>query len=575
MDDAVEVDQRAPWKSLYPAQVPPVLHPRAPSMLEAWNHTVRRLTDAPGVYYFDQAHTFGELDRSANSLAAAFQSCGLEPGERVAIYLQNDPQWLVTMLAAWKCGAIAVAVNPMLRAAELSYHLRDAEPRILVCLDGLYSDVVKGIRNDTSIKTVVTTHPSDMLGAMDVRPMVKERFGRKTLFNDTVDWVQLIRTFKDRRPVTPLTESDAIAELTYTSGTTGRAKGAMNTHRGMVHSAQVYAEWFSLDSHDVVLGIAPLFHITGTVAGLGVTILTGAPIVLLHRFDPAETLRAIEERRATFTVAASTAYVALSNAPDLSRRNVSSLTKAGCGGAAVTTALVESVRDATGWHLRGVYGLTETTSPSHICPLNTLSPVDSDSGALSVGIPVPGARVRIVDVDTGVDVAPGAPGEVVIAGPMVVPGYWHAPAESANAIRDGRLFTGDIGIMNTDGWLFVIDRKKDLINAGGYKVWPREVEEALCQHPQVKEAAVIGIPDEYRGETVKAYISLVAGADVTADYLIEFCKSRIAAYKYPRVIEIIDEIPKTASGKILRRDLRALSSATAAGIAQNQNQKSH
>lgn len=567
--------QDAPWQRLYPASITPDLEVGHRTMLEAWRHHVAASPDAPAVHYFDATLTFAEVDHAADALATGLQDRGVVAGDRVAIYLQNDPQWLVTMLAAWKCGAIAVAVNPMLRAAELSYHLRDAEPRILVCLDGLYSDVVKGIRNDTSIKTVVTTHPSDMLGAMDVRPMVKERFGRKTLFNDTVDWVQLIRTFKDRRPVTPLTESDAIAELTYTSGTTGRAKGAMNTHRGMVHSAQVYAEWFSLDSHDVVLGIAPLFHITGTVAGLGVTILTGAPIVLLHRFDPAETLRAIEERRATFTVAASTAYVALSNAPDLSRRNVSSLTKAGCGGAAVTTALVESVRDATGWHLRGVYGLTETTSPSHICPLNTLSPVDSDSGALSVGIPVPGARVRIVDVDTGVDVAPGAPGEVVIAGPMVVPGYWHAPAESANAIRDGRLFTGDIGIMNTDGWLFVIDRKKDLINAGGYKVWPREVEEALCQHPQVKEAAVIGIPDEYRGETVKAYISLVAGADVTADYLIEFCKSRIAAYKYPRVIEIIDEIPKTASGKILRRDLRALSSATAAGIAQNQNQKSH
>lgn len=200
--------------------------------------------------------------------------------------------------------------------------------------------------------------------------------------------------------------------------------------------------------------------------------------------------------------------------------------------------------------------MTETTSPSTICPPGVSAPVEPESGALSVGVPVPGAEVVIVD-DNGVPLPCGSPGEITVSGPMVVPGYWNAPEESAFAVRDGVLFTGDIGVMHEDGWLFVVDRKKDLINAGGYKIWPREVEDVLYAHPAIKEAAVIGVPDEYRGETVKAVISLRRGAHADVAEVIAFCKERMAAYKYPRIIEILDDLPKNASGKILRRELRA------------------
>ncbi len=279
--------------------------------------------------------------------------------------------------------------------------------------------------------------------------------------------------------------------------------------------------------------------------------------MLLHRFDAARTLRAIQARGATFTVAATTAFIAMLDCPEVDRIELSSLAKVGSGGAPVSPATVDRVRAVTGWEIHGVYGLTETTSPTHIAPVDHPAPVDDQTGALSVGIPVPGAKVRIVDIESGEVLPAGVEGEIVVSGPMVVPGYWAAPEESAHAIRDGWLFTGDIGVMNEQGWLFVVDRKKDLINVSGYKVWPREVEDVLYEHPGVREAAVVGVPDPYRGETVKAYVTLVADASVTPEDLVDFARARMAAYKYPRIVEILTEMPKTASGKLLRRELRS------------------
>jgi long-chain acyl-CoA synthetase len=243
------------------------------------------------------------------------------------------------------------------------------------------------------------------------------------------------------------------------------------------------------------------------------------------------------------------------------------MTKAYSGGAPVSPVIEQAWRSATGHGLHNIYGLTETTSPSHAVPLGAHAPVDTDTGALSVGLPVPGAEVRIVDPETLADVAVGQPGEVWIRGPMVADGYWNLPDASSSAFVDGYLRTGDIGKMDADGWFFIVDRLKDMINAAGYKVSPREVEDFLYQHPAVREAAVIGVPDSYRGETVMAVISLKAGYRAEPAEMIAFCKARMAAYKYPRIVEIRDELPKTASGKILRRELRA-DAATAAGHSQ-------
>jgi long-chain acyl-CoA synthetase len=286
---------------------------------------------------------------------------------------------------------------------------------------------------------------------------------------------------------------------------------------------------------------------------MGTMLLTGASLVLSYRFDAEAALELIERHGVTFTTGAITAFIAMMNAE--SERDTSTLRTIVSGGAPIPPSTVEAFEKRFGVYIHNIYGLTETTSPSHCVPIGTRAPVDPASGALSVGVPVYGTVVRVVD-EQGDELPAGEVGELVTSGPQVVPGYWGKPDESRRAIPAGRLHTGDIGFMDPDGWFYVVDRKKDQINAAGFKVWPREVEDVLYEHPAVREAAVVGVPDDYRGETVKAFVSLRPGESADADDLIGFCRERMAAYKYPRLVEFVDELPKTASGKVLRRVLR-------------------
>jgi long-chain acyl-CoA synthetase len=329
----------------------------------------------------------------------------------------------------------------------------------------------------------------------------------------------------------------------------------MNTHGNVVFNAQVYRDWIELGDDDVVLGVAPLFHITGLIGHIAVCLLVPMPLVLGYRFAPDATLDLIERHRCTFTVASITVFTALMNHDRASESDLSSLTKVYSGGAPIASAIVERFEKLSGAYIHNIYGLTETTSPSHGVPLGQRAPVDEGSGALSVGVPVFDTMVRILDED-GNELPAGEVGEIVTSGPQVVPGYWNKPEETEGAIPGGALHTGDVGFMDTQGWFYLVDRKKDQINVSGYKVWPREVEDVLAEHDAVLEAAVIGVPDEYRGETVKAFVSLRGDARAEPDDLIAFCKQRMAAYKYPRQIEIMDELPKTVTGKLLRRELR-------------------
>ncbi len=351
----------------YPPGVTPDLVGGVPTMRDAWDRHVLERPQAPAVHYFDATLTFAEVDDAAAALASALAARGVVRGDRVAVYLQNDPQWLVTMLAAWKLGAVPVAVNPMLRAKELVHHLTDSSPVALVCLDSLYAEVVREVLGQTEVRVVVTTHPLDLTPGATLPDGVAVHVPPRRTFDDALDWHELLREHAGERPATVALSSEDIGVLTYTSGTTGRSKGAMNLHGAMVHSSTMYTAWWDLQpERDVVVGLAPVFHITGIIAGLGVHVLSGAPLVLMHRFDAGQTLRAIEQHRGTFMIAASTAFIALSNHPDLERHDVSSLTKTPSGGAPVSQALVDRVRERTGWVLRGAYGMTETTSPTHL-----------------------------------------------------------------------------------------------------------------------------------------------------------------------------------------------------------------
>lgn len=556
-ESATGIRSKQTWSAYYPKQMNQDFKAHFSTLPEAWASSVASRPGAPAVHYLGSTLAFRDIDEAADALGSALKAAGLEPKDRLAIYLQNDPQWLVALLAAWRIGVVPVAVNPMLRAAELQHHLADSGARALICLDSLYVDVVAQVRDGSAVEIFVTTHPLDMTPDAVVPESIAAHVGPRQTFPDTMDWMAIMADFAGR-PLIPenVVQSD-IAVLTYTSGTTGRSKGAMNLQSAMMHSSTVFTEWWDLQpGQDVIIGLAPVFHISGLVAGFGAHIVSGAPLVLLHRFDAGETLRAIDTYRGTFMLAASTAFIALSNHPSKDSFDLTSMTKTPSGGAPVGQALVRRVQDSIGWVLHGAYGMTETTSPTHLGPPDMDPPVDSASGALSVGVPVPGADVRIVDTLDGRDLGPGEVGEIVVSGPMVVPGYWQLPDESAAAIRNGWLHTGDIGKTTKEGWLFVVDRLKDMIIAGGYKVFPRDVEEVLYEHPAVREASVIGVPDEYRGETVKAFVSLTVGAVITSAELIEFCKSRMAAYKYPRQVVILDELPKNSSGKLLRRELR-------------------
>ncbi len=544
-------DQR-PWLARYAQGQPTELEPSFTDALQMFRATVERAPDSPLVRYFDATLTAADVDRASDALACGLLDAGVRSGDRVALYLQNVPQFVIGLLAAWKAGAIAVSANPMLKQRELTTLLADSGATALICLEQLYVEVARDVVAETDVHTVITTSPLEYQTTNDPRA-----FGgvERVVCEGASDLAGLLERFDGQQPPSVELTADDVAFLTYTSGTTGPPKGARNTHGNVVFNSEAYRAWCGLDERTVVLGVAPLFHITGLIAHITVSLLLGAPLVLFHRFEPSLAVEVIREQRPTFTVGSITVFIALMNAPGVQREDLASLSRIWSGGAPIPPSTVKAFEAQFGHYIHNIYGLTETTSPSHGVPHGAVAPVDPTSGALSVGVPIQNTMVRVVG-DDGVDLPAGEVGEFVTSGPQVVDGYWNKPEETAHAIPDGNLHTGDVGYMDADGWFYVVDRKKDQINAGGYKVWPREVEDILYEHEAVREAAVVGVPDEYRGESVKAFVSLKADRDVSPDELIAFTKERLAAYKYPRAIEILEELPKTATGKLLRRELR-------------------
>ena len=543
-------DER-PWLARYGDQ-PADYEIEFDDALDMFRAGVERDPDGVALRYFDGVVSRRELDELSDALAVGLLESGFSPGDRLAVYLQNVPQFVVAMVATWKAGGVMVSINPMSRTRELSYLLKDSGATVLLSLESLYGQVAREVVPDTDVRLVLTTSELDLQTRDDERLFAGTRRERH---EGTEDLLEFAGRYRGQTPPPVDLGADDVAFLTYTSGTTGVPKGAMNTHRNVVFTAQVYRDWVHAGRDGAIFGVAPLFHITGLIGHVAVSMLVPAPLVLAYRFEPQVVLDAFVEHRPTFTIGAITALNALLNAPGFSRDHFSSFTSVYSGGAAISPTAERAFREATGIQVHNAYGLTETTSPMTVTPFGSPSPVDPTSGALSVGVPAPNTIVRIQD-DDGRDLPLGEVGEIVAEGPQVVAGYWGKPEETAAGLPGGALHSGDVGFMDAEGWVFIVDRKKDMINASGYKVWPREVEDVLAEHPAVRESAVVGVPDEKRGETVKAYVSLKAGAQATPDELIAHCKERMAAYKYPRQVEVIDELPKTVTGKILRRELR-------------------
>ncbi|MET4047020.1 MULTISPECIES: AMP-binding protein [unclassified Rhodococcus (in: high G+C Gram-positive bacteria)] len=542
------------WLSRYGPGQPAQIEVEFDNALDMFKAAVERNPDGDIIRYFDGRVTLRELDELSDAFALGIAEAGFVPGERLAIYAQNIPQFVIAQIGTWKAGGIAVSINPMNRQRELKQLLIDCGATVLVALETLYRDIAAEVLPETQVRTVITTSELEYQSGGHPGFLAEvERIESP----DTVDMTELIQRFHGKVCPTVVLAPGDVAFLTYTSGTTGPPKGAMTTHRNVVFNAQTYRDWIGIGSDDVILGIAPLFHVTGLIGHIAISLLVGAPLVLMYRLDPVETIKTIEAEKPTFTVGSITVFIALMNAPNAEKDALASLTKIYSGGAPIPPSTIAAFQKSFGHYIHNIYGLTETTSPSHAVPLGAVAPADPATGATSIGVPVYNTVVRIVD-DQGKDLAPGEIGELVIAGPQVVAGYWNKPEATEEALPGGALHTGDVGYMDEQGWFYIVDRKKDQINAGGYKVWPREVEDVLYEHHAVREAAVVGVPDEYRGETVKAFVSLRPGQTATPEELIAFTKERIAAYKYPRYVTLVEDIPKTVTGKLLRRELREL-----------------
>ena len=516
-----------PWLKEYPPHVPAALPLPTLSMIDIWERTVAAQPRHAALYHFDQTLSFAQIDERAERFAALLQDFGIGQGDRVALSLQNDPEFLVAQYGAWKRGAALVPLSALFKEKEIAYHLRDSGARLYVCRDEIFASNASAV-NGSAVERVLTV--SELNRALDHTPADRHR---------------------SRVPVS----LDDLAYLVYTSGTTGPPKGAMGLHRHIAFNANVFREWFQVGPSDVIAGIAPLFHITGVVAHMALSALSGVPLIIAGRFQAAEMMRLMEQWRATMTVAAITAFIAMLKEGET--RDLSRLTKCGTGGAPVPPTVVAQFAERFGVLIHNTYGLTESNSPSHLTPPGRRGPVDPVSGALAIGLPIPNSVAKIVDAaDPSRTLLPGETGELALQGPMMFSGYWQKPEATAQAFHHGFFLTGDVAVMDESGWFYIVDRKKDMIVASGFKVWPREVEDVLYEHPAVREAAVVGEPDEYRGETVRAVVALKEGHTATAEEIMEFCKQRMAAYKYPRQVDFVDELPKTATGKFLRRALR-------------------
>ncbi|TWS26025.1 long-chain fatty acid--CoA ligase [Tsukamurella sputi] len=521
------------------------------SLVTAWRARVARHPDAPAIAYFDGHLTARELDAESDALAVALADLGTGRGDRVGIHLQNVPQYAVLLLALWKLGATALVLNPMYRGPELRHLIDDAGAIGVVCADSDAAGMSEDLAG-SGVRWHLSTSALDYQTRNDPRAFPSADRAVPAPDGDLVD---LVRRYRGRRPEPVDITADELALLTYTSGTTGPPKGAMNTHGNVLAVTSSFREWAGLGPGDVVFGMAPLFHITGAVVNAALALLSDTVLALTGRFQPAVALDAFVEHGVTYTIGSITAYNAMSQVPGASAEHFRSAKRLYSGGAPIPPATVTRFEERFGPYIHNGYGMTETTSAVIAVPPGERAPVHGPSGTLSIGRALPGVTARVIGTD-GAPLPAGEQGELELSGPQIVPGYWNNPDATASTMPDGRLRTGDVAIIDTDGWVYLVDRLKDQINSSGYKVWPREVEDALCAHPAVLEAAVVGEPDEYRGETVVAYVALQDGREASGEELIAFSREHLAAYKAPRAVHIVRQLPKTPTGKIRRADLR-------------------
>ena len=510
--------------------------------------------DSPACIWYGHAMTWAELDRASDAFAARLQAIGVRKGEPVVLFLNNCPQYLVAHFGIQKIGAIVCPSGPLNKEHELAYQANDLKARVIVAAASLMP-IVRKVQPESSIAHVFVVHYADLLPAepaLDLpAELAAEQKAARSVPDGCEDFLAVMRSHATPAPVE--VDLDDVALMTYTSGTTGLPKGAMLSYGNALYKTRCAADCNGVTGADVLLSIAPLYHIAGMLMGVNVPVLTGAVSVLLHRFDPRVALQAIDRYKVSWWYSIAPMNVACMQVPDSARFDLSSLkmNPVTSFGIAFTEPLAAEWRShATHCEsFEAAYGLSET----HTC--DTYTPRDAPRWGTQ-GIAAPGVQIRIVDADTGVDMPTGEVGEIILTSAGTFKGYWNKPEATAATLRNGWVHTGDMGKLDADGYLSFIGRFKEMIKVSGYSVFPEEVETILIKHPAVAQAAVIAQPDPEKGEVVKAFIVKKPGADVDAAALIAWARENMAPYKTPRTVSFIDALPATGAGKVLRRLLK-------------------
>ena len=552
------------WLNSYPPEVPTTLDYREIPLQQYLTEVAERTPDNVAIYFMGKEIRFKELQQYAYQFANYLKTLGLQKGDRIAIMLPNTPQAVISFFGAMYAGCTVVMTNPLYTEREVAYQLKDSGAKLIVTLDILYPRIMKAWKQ-TDLQHIVVTGIKDFLPFPKnvVYPfMQKKEYGFKVSVAHQGSnhlFSEVLRTSEATPPPNdPTFDFDHdLALLQYTGGTTGFPKGVMLTHRNIVSNVQACSVW-TTDQRipveerepDVVLGVLPFFHVYGMTTVLALSVMMGFKMLLVPKFDATEMLKTIDKHRPTLFPGAPTIYIGILNHPDIQKYDLSSIKACISGSAPLPVEVQEQFEAITGGKLVEGYGLTESSPVTHS---NFIWYDKRVKG--SIGVPWPDTDAAIMDTTTMTEMPIGEVGELCVRGPQVMKGYWNRPEETAQTLRDGWLLTGDMGYMDEEGYFFVVDRKKDIIIAGGYNIYPREVEEVLYEHDAVQECVVIGVPDPYRGETVKAFIVLKEDAEVDEASLNRYCRKNLAAYKVPRMYEFRAELPKTAVGKILRRQL--------------------
>ncbi len=548
------------WHKAYDEGVPPSLAYEELTLPEMLDRAAARFGHRPAITFQNATLTYSRFKNEVDRLATALAALGVAKGTRVAIQAPNLPQTVIAIFATLRAGGITVLTNPLYTGPEIEHQWNDAGATVAILMDYLYAGRVKQIRGKVGIEHYIVASipeylgfPLNILAPWKLKKASPPMIAKVPEAPNVHHFRKLIRRTSPNPPKLEMGMDD-VAMLQYTGGTTGVSKGAMLTHRNMSFNTQQTARWATgiEEGKDTWLGCMPYFHIYGVTISMLTPVYMGGHIVLIpNPRDVGAMIKNILKHRVTLMPAVPAMYNAINQYPGVDKLDLSSIKVCNSGSAPLPVEVLQRFEDLTGAKISEGFGLTETS------PLTHCNPVYGMRKTGSVGVPVSDTDAKLVDIEDGVTEIPiGVEGELLIRGPQVMKGYWNRPEATDEMIKDGWLYTGDLATMDEDGYFRIVGRKKDMILCSGYNVYPDEVDRALMGHPDVLEAATIGVPDERRGETVKSFIVLKPGAKVTAEDLVAYCRERLAAYKIPRSVEFRDSLPKSTVLKILRRELR-------------------